>query len=225
MRIACIKIRDPKVALNPPSPTTTWCFAIEWMFKKFQSVHPSIFGIVRPSTTFKWLQKVPSNFLDVLRLNGCLKNSKASTLPFFRHLGTFCPIFSPKESLFNFLDVLRQKCWKIPKGPPFQFFSALWDFRQLLTLFSIAVRICTTQDLLTSKGTSPPYGKENSWIRFSDKTTRNCTHFYGLLTWCLQNQKNGTRKIKKKLAQVFRFSCFFVWPLYNTGYKIRSKGP
>ena len=35
-------------------------------------------------------------------------------------------------------------------------------FFAVLALFSIAVRICTTQDLLTFKGTSPPYGKENS---------------------------------------------------------------
>ena len=33
------------------------------------------------------------------------------------------------------------------------------------------------------------------------------------------------QKNQKKIAQVSRFSSFLVWPLYDTGDKIRSKGP
>ena len=39
-----------------------------------------------------------------------------------------------------------------------------------------------------------------------------------------KSKENGAKKSKKKLAQNFRFSCFLVRPLYNTGDKIGSKG-
>ena len=47
---------------------------------------------------------------------------------FFRHCAT-SQFFSTKGSPLHFFGVLQQNgCWKIPKGPSFQFFSALWDF-------------------------------------------------------------------------------------------------
>ena len=57
---------------------------------------------------------------------------KTPLFHFFRHCETFLfekKNFSPKGPPCIFLNVLRQNgCWKIPNGPPFQFFSALWDF-------------------------------------------------------------------------------------------------
>ena len=96
--------------------------------------------------------------------------------------------------------------------------SALLNVQYMyLTRNSIVVRCCTTQDLQTSKRTSWWYGKENSWIRFSDVITQHCTHFHGLLTWCLQNQKNGTKKSKKLCAKFPFFLFSSVVTLYHWG--------
>ena len=40
----------------------------------------------------------------------------------------------------------------------------------------------------------------------------------------LMSEKRDQKNIEK-LVQNFRFFCFLLWPLYNTGDKIRSKGP
>ena len=43
-----------------------------------------------------------------------------------------------------------------------------------------------------------------------------------IMTWCLRNQENGTKK-SKNWAHIFRFSSFRLWPLYPTGINIGSK--
>ena len=56
---------------------------------------------------------------------------KTPPFHFFRHCETFFSKknFSPKGPPCIFFDVLRQNvCWKIPKGPPFQFFFGIVRF-------------------------------------------------------------------------------------------------
>ena len=64
-----------------------------------------------------------------------LENSKGCPLSVF--FGTVRFFFENKKfSSLQFFDVLRLNgWWKTPKGPSFQFFSALWDFfRKLFSL-------------------------------------------------------------------------------------------
>ena len=84
------------------------------------------------------------------------------------------------------------------------------------------VRFCTTQDLQTSKGTSWPYGKENSWTRFPDIITLHCTHFQRLLTWCLSKIKKTGPQNEREIS-IFPVSlcCHFI-PL---GTRLGQSGP
>ena len=72
-----------------------------------------------------WTKKVSRVTLNTGR-------DQMAPLDFFRHCATFFSIFfSTKGSPFNCFGVLKQNgCWKIPKGPPFQFFSALRLFKK-----------------------------------------------------------------------------------------------
>ena len=59
-----------------------------------------------------------------------VRNYRVRGFSFFRHCETFFENFF-KGSPFNFFDVLQQKCYKIPKVPPFSapIRSNVWIFR------------------------------------------------------------------------------------------------
>ena len=61
-----------------------------------------------------------------------------------------------------------------------------------------------------SKRTSWLYGKENSWIRFSDDIAQHSAPFHGILTWCLRNPENGTKNFLKMSADFPFFQFSFV---------------
>ena len=78
------------------------------------------------------MQRVPPfNYSIFIVRYKTWRDNRVPPLSFFRHCATFFSkfFFVSKGSPLQFFAVLRQNgCWKIPKGPPFQFFSALWDF-------------------------------------------------------------------------------------------------